>query len=264
MAGTPLDDAVSAMLEVLGMDPADEQAGEALVAVMSAVSDLSLVPWLLSEEALAPTWLGRALMLRQGTDVSSLTTSTWDFIETHFDLGAPFEYRDGDGRPWLIALEWEKVDELVEVIGCRIRALPDDRGRTERLGADDVRRMPLGRIFTAAKRVHAEFLRSWITVDGEAHDELVAELVEPWTGAGPQRGRRLSLDELRLVADTYQRARETYMPVTEAVAAACNVSRSTAGKRIMAARRAGLIVDTPQPVPNEAEGRASRHGRGTR
>lgn len=54
-------------------------------------------------------------------------------------------------------------------------------------------------------------------------------------------GRAHTVDELTKVADVYQHARVMGRPVQRAVATALGVPLSTATKRIMAARHAGLI-----------------------
>jgi transposase len=55
------------------------------------------------------------------------------------------------------------------------------------------------------------------------------------------RGRPASDDELRTVAAIYVEAKADRAPVQAAVAEAFGISPSTAAKRIMAARRAGLL-----------------------
>jgi hypothetical protein len=59
--------------------------------------------------------------------------------------------------------------------------------------------------------------------------------------ATAHRGRTHSDEELRLVADAYEKAMNLHIPVQQAVAQTFNVSRSTAAKRIMAARKRGLL-----------------------
>lgn len=58
-------------------------------------------------------------------------------------------------------------------------------------------------------------------------------------------GRRLSPDLLAEVARLYRQAYAARRPVTEAVAEGTNCKPSTASKRIMAARKAGLLDDIP-------------------
>ena len=99
--------------------------------------------------------------------------------------------------------------------------------------AQVIRKMPLGTIIREAKRHHEQNERRAAEQRGESKDEAAK-----W---GPKRGQALTFEDLNEVADAYNHAWLSFMPVTAAVAAACNVAQSTAGKRIMAARRAGLI-----------------------
>jgi hypothetical protein len=55
------------------------------------------------------------------------------------------------------------------------------------------------------------------------------------------RGRAHSGEELQAVADAYREAVRLGVPVQNAVAETFNVSRSTAAKRIMAARKSGRL-----------------------
>jgi transposase len=55
------------------------------------------------------------------------------------------------------------------------------------------------------------------------------------------RGSPTSEDELRAIAAVYLKAFGEGRPVTDAVAKHFHVSKSTAGKRIMRARAAGLL-----------------------
>lgn len=151
-----------------------------------------------------------------------------------------FDYDDPSGRRWRIRLQWAVIDERWEAVEISVGANPDKKGvhRTP-VTAEQVRRLPLGTIITEAKREHAAAIRAVAEFYGDPTNEIDA-VTERW---GPKRGRALTRADLQLVADSYNEAVRTYMPVTEAVAQACNVSRSTAGKRIMAARRAGLHLE---------------------
>lgn len=64
---------------------------------------------------------------------------------------------------------------------------------------------------------------------------------------GPQRGRRLTPDVLAEVAEVYLRAKaDPDQRVTAAVATHFNINKSTAGKRIMAARDDGFLERKPK------------------
>ncbi|MGK2947425.1 MAG: hypothetical protein ACSLFP_02550 [Acidimicrobiales bacterium] len=147
---------------------------------------------------------------------------------------------DPKGKRWHLHITWAEIDGRWEPVELRVKANPDERGvhRTP-LTADDLRRIPLGTILKESKQRHAaHVLRMADKYDAPRTD--AEGLAEAW---GPRRGRALTRDDLQLVAEVYARAVASYLPVTEAVAEACHVSRSTAGKRIMAARRAGLIPE---------------------
>ena len=58
---------------------------------------------------------------------------------------------------------------------------------------------------------------------------------------GAHRGVALTPEDLQGIVAVYRSAWVERRPVTEAVAEAAGVSKSTAGKRIMAARRAGYL-----------------------
>jgi transposase len=59
------------------------------------------------------------------------------------------------------------------------------------------------------------------------------------------RGRAITEDELHVAAMNYREARHDRRPATAAVAAACGISPSTAGKWIMRAREAGMLQGVP-------------------
>lgn len=142
---------------------------------------------------------------------------------------------DPMGRRWHVFMEWGEIGGRYEVVGVRVHS----DARKVPLKADDLRRMPLGTMFTEAKRSIAASIVRMADKHGDSPDEA-RDLASAW---GPQRGRALDRSALERVADAYNRAVASYMPVTQAVAEACHVSRSTAGKRIMAAREAGLIPE---------------------
>ena len=66
-------------------------------------------------------------------------------------------------------------------------------------------------------------------------------LVEPFGDTGPRRGHPLTIDDLRPVAEIYKTAYKDHKSVQAAVAKAFQIAPSTATKRIMAARKAGLL-----------------------
>jgi hypothetical protein len=135
---------------------------------------------------------------------------------------------------------------------------------TAKVTGEAIRRLPLGTLFVEmlqnAERLFAAIAEakvvgpekgSWDAAPDAEWRQQYRAAVEQF---GPQRGKRLNRTQLEIVADAYRAAYEAHRPVTAAVAAATNCSKSTAGKRIMAARRAGLLDDIG-PETNEKEAR---------
>lgn len=101
-----------------------------------------------------------------------------------------------------------------------------------------LRRLPGGEIIANARRELRELAEDQPGYPGS--DEFKRKRTDPAAEFGPHRGAPVSHDELVNAAEAF---REAYPDggVTAAVAKACKVSASTAGKRIMAARKAGLL-----------------------
>jgi hypothetical protein len=119
----------------------------------------------------------------------------------------------------------------MELVGLEVRP------ESGRMVADDVRQLPLGGIIADARKHHTAWYRR-LADQGALPRETATEWAESW---GPHRGRRISDAELERTAGAYLAAWRAGEPVTAAVAEALGLSSSTAGKRIMAARRAGLL-----------------------
>lgn len=62
------------------------------------------------------------------------------------------------------------------------------------------------------------------------------------------QGREHSTEELHIIADLYEQALDKRIPVQRHVAKNTGVSLSTATKRIMAARKAGLLPPPSRPT----------------
>jgi hypothetical protein len=140
------------------------------------------------------------------------------------------------GVRWGVTIRWKQFGERYE---------PDEvtvHGSGRPVTASVLRRLPYGEIIAACRRRQRELA---VSAAGNRRNAGPARLHLLAEGArfGPQRGVPLAEAELAKVAEAY---REAYFSldgrsVTKAVAKACNVSESTAGKRIMKARRAGLL-----------------------
>lgn len=67
------------------------------------------------------------------------------------------------------------------------------------------------------------------------------------------QGREHSIEELQIIADLYEEALDKSIPVQKHVAKNTGVPLSTATKRIMAARRAGLLPPPSRPTLVEGQ-----------
>lgn len=155
------------------------------------------------------------------------------------------EFDDTNNRRWRVSGVW---------IGQGARPEPrsiEITGLSSPLTAEAIRRLPLGTVLREMQRVAAAGYAS--AADGvmpegwEDDDELgepgdFAPLFEvPAHYWNSVRGRARPAALLEHVAHVYRNAYAARLPVTRAVADATNCSPSTAGKRIMAARKAGLL-----------------------
>ena len=57
----------------------------------------------------------------------------------------------------------------------------------------------------------------------------------------PRRGKRVTAEEVRQVAEVYNEAARTGMPPFDTIMRELHLSRATAARRVKAARKAGLI-----------------------
>jgi hypothetical protein len=163
-----------------------------------------------------------------------------------------------NGRPEPIAVtiarpQVEPLDVPPILNAVAIRSIPIGRALNALRQAGDARRYAEQRL-SEIEELHAEaeaLYHEMASFGGptaalaDEVDELErsaaehGELLE--ATRGPQRGRPRTRFDHQAVADVYRHAYERGTPVQQAVAEAFHVSRSTAGKRIMAARKAGLL-----------------------
>ena len=66
---------------------------------------------------------------------------------------------------------------------------------------------------------------------------------------GPHQGKARTQEELQIVADLYKEANSKGIPTQRHIADEMNVALSTAAKRIMASRKAGLLPPVDGYVP---------------
>jgi hypothetical protein len=148
-------------------------------------------------------------------------------------------YTDDHRRTWRVIVEWEPIAGRLEPMSVEVS------GEKHPARAEVLRRLPLATVFAAMlsnaqDRLHrtGEFASRDDWPDWMPDRELYEQAAETF---GVQRGRRLPDSLLARVAEVYREAWRVGRPVTEAVSDATGCSRSTASKRIMAARRAGLL-----------------------
>ena len=153
---------------------------------------------------------------------------------------------DARGRSCGIEIEWAKYGGRSEPVRVEVVGLDGP------LNAESIRGVLTGSFFVETKsRLEEQLLRlanspapgtgRWL---GETPtDNLPFRAVARREAAsfGVQRGRRLSPLVLQDVASVYRDAYARNLPVTQAIVEAFGVTKSTAGKRIMAARKAGLL-----------------------
>ena len=146
--------------------------------------------------------------------------------------------------PWRVELAWDEIDGRVECVGLRINAA--DRPR--RLTTSKLRELKLGRLVETEKARKATALANVARLlPAFASHRAPEELTEKWQ----QRKGRPPLygpEHFERVAAVYQQAFRQGPPPTRAVAEEFQVQRSTAGKWVARARKAGLLGPTTKRV----------------
>lgn len=153
------------------------------------------------------------------------------------DVWKPFtSSTTADG--WMIRTEWRILHGRPEPVSIRVHRADDDIPVT----ADLIRRLPLGAALAIGRRQTAEYAVLTIAQarrgDLDVPEGNLPQFTQP---VASQRGRRLTDDDLAAVASVYRAAWTGGLPVTDAVQRAFTLSRDGASKRIMAARKAGLL-----------------------
>jgi hypothetical protein len=143
---------------------------------------------------------------------------------------------DPSGRLWQADVEWGTIGGRAEPISVTIRSA----GNTHPVTAAAVRAFPLAEMIRFARRASSE-LNAAVALDPAVSPEGRREAKRRADQYSAQRGIALSPEGLQAVADVYKAAYVEGDGVTRAVADAFGIAPSTAGKRIMMARRAGLL-----------------------
>ena len=129
-------------------------------------------------------------------------------------------WRSPDGDDWRVLLDLKQVNGRIAPVAILIQAVNGKTALTHLTLVD----LPLRQIAREAAEAETEFLQSRIG-----------------RKAAPHGGRPYTDEELQHVANLYMTAWERQIPVQRSVADALDISLSTAAKRIMAARKRGLI-----------------------
>ena len=79
------------------------------------------------------------------------------------------------------------------------------------------------------------------TMMRQERPDLVIRDIQMEFDSGPQSGKPLTSTELKMVANLYREARNLGVPTARHIANQLGISESTVGKRISAARKAGLL-----------------------
>jgi hypothetical protein len=140
-----------------------------------------------------------------------------------------------NGREWDVETEWADIGGRLEPVSVKVSADPDSPSPV--IG-DVLRRLPIGALQKQIRRggpligPSIERHPSGIRASGD-----LADLVERTTKFVGHRGVVTSPEEIEEVAAIYRRAWGSGEEVTKAVAEHFHISKSTAGKRIMRAKK---------------------------
>ena len=132
--------------------------------------------------------------------------------------------RNGDAEIDVI-FEWQTIGQRNEVVSIHIKTAKPNSVLT----ASDIRSIPFSELETMQRQKQLKrpdaVVRGWqLEVD-----------------TGPKSGKSLTVAELKIVADLYREARNTGIPTARHIAKQLEISESAVGKRISAARKAGLL-----------------------
>ena len=137
---------------------------------------------------------------------------------------------DSKGNGWNIEISTSPIHGRNEPVRLTIKPLDQNT----RLLQSTLREIPFSQFLQDWDKYPANLSKRPYRISGAMNSSVLE--------TKSKRGsRRLTMDELQTIADIYLDAFENHLPVQQTVAKALNIPLSTACKRIVAARKKGLI-----------------------
>jgi len=136
---------------------------------------------------------------------------------------ASLEYVDQSGNLWILQVSTELINGRDEVVGVEIMSA----SKNVAINQGFLRTLPFSRILQDAF--------------ADADEGLNIQPIAPAFSTLPHHGRTHTDAELRALAEVYAGAYKKRRSVQQAVSEAFGISKSTAVKRIMVARKRGFI-----------------------
>jgi hypothetical protein len=155
--------------------------------------------------------------------------------DPHGWLGTPMEWTDSTKKRWTIQFEWGYFQGSPHPFQLRISIETGSAPIT----AKTINEIPF-RDLTKFDLQHTP---------APSISEL--KVPRPKSATGPQRGHALNEDTLAIVADLYRFALRRGLSPATYIAETMNISKSTAAKRIMAARRHQFLGQAPSSKKGE-------------
>ena len=139
-------------------------------------------------------------------------------------------WMDSKGNGWNIEISTSPIHGRNEPVRLTIKPLDQNT----RLLQSTLREIPFSQFLQDWDKYPANLSKRPYRISGAMNPSVLE--------TKSKRGsRRLTMDELQTIADIYLDAFENHLPVQQTVAEALNIPLSTACKRIVAARKKGLI-----------------------
>jgi len=145
--------------------------------------------------------------------------------------------KNGDSELDVI-FELKTIGPRREVVSVCIKSA----GLNSVVTASDIRSIPFSELETMVR---------------QERPDLVIRDMKVEFDSGPQSGKPLTSTDLKMVADLYREARNLGVPTASHIAFQLDISESTVGKRISAARKAGLLGAALGTKAGERPGRTT-------